>query len=93
MARHRWQAARAVTAVAAVMVTLACGSADDPRPSSSSSPPALPASGTGTVQIGGRQVTVHVPASYDPARPGPRPWWSGCTGTRPTRLSWRCTCS
>jgi polyhydroxybutyrate depolymerase len=51
-------------------VTLACGSADDPRPSSSS-PPALPASGTGTVQIGGRQVTVHVPASYDPARPAP----------------------
>ncbi|UQU62769.1 hypothetical protein COUCH_27535 [Couchioplanes caeruleus] len=70
MARHHWRAARVVAAAAAVMVTLACGPADDPRPTSSS-PPALPASGTGTVQIGGRQVTVHVPASYDPARPAP----------------------
>ncbi len=70
MARHGWQAARAVTAGAAVMVTLACGSADSPGPSSSA-PPAMPASGTGTVEIGGRQVTVHVPASYEPARPAP----------------------
>jgi len=31
----------------------------------------MPASGTGTVTIAGRQVTVHVPAGYDPARPAP----------------------
>ncbi|MEV4703265.1 alpha/beta fold hydrolase [Actinoplanes sp. NPDC049316] len=67
MRLNRWRAVRAVTAVAALMVMVACGSADNPRPSAS--PPALPASGTGTVEIGGRQVTVHVPASYDRARP------------------------
>jgi polyhydroxybutyrate depolymerase len=59
-----------MTAAAAVMVTLACGSADNPGPSSSASP-AMPASGTGTVEIGGRQVTVHVANSYDPARLAP----------------------
>jgi polyhydroxybutyrate depolymerase len=59
-----------MTAAAAVMVTLACGSADRPGPSSSA-PPAMPASGTGTVEIGGRPVTVHIPASYRPARPAP----------------------
>jgi polyhydroxybutyrate depolymerase len=31
----------------------------------------MPASGTSTVEVGGRQVTVHVPGSYDPARPVP----------------------
>jgi polyhydroxybutyrate depolymerase len=59
-----------MTAALAVMALLACGSADDPTPSPGT-PPALPSSGTGTVQIGGRPVTVHVPASYDPARPAP----------------------
>ncbi|GIF01744.1 esterase [Paractinoplanes rishiriensis] len=58
-----------MAAVAAVMVTLACNSADSPGPASVAS--ALPALGTGTVEIGGRQVTVHVPASYAPARPAP----------------------
>jgi polyhydroxybutyrate depolymerase len=52
------------------MVTLACTSTDNPGPSAAASP-AMPASGTGTVQIGGREVTVHVPESYDPARPAP----------------------
>lgn len=70
MARHRWRVARAMTAAAAVMVTLACGSADSPGPSPGA-PPSMPASGTGTVEIGDRQVTVHVPNSYDPARPAP----------------------
>lgn len=70
MARHGWRAARAMMAAAAVMVTLACGSADRPAPPSST-PPAMPSSGTGTVEIGGRHVTVHVPDSYDPARPAP----------------------
>jgi polyhydroxybutyrate depolymerase len=31
----------------------------------------MPAGGTGTAEIGGRQVTVHVPKSYDPAQPPP----------------------
>ncbi|GAA3336405.1 hypothetical protein GCM10020358_08450 [Amorphoplanes nipponensis] len=70
MARHGWRVVRALTATAAVLVTLACGSADSPGPSPSA-PPSLPASGTGTVEVGGRPVTVHVPRSYDPARPAP----------------------
>lgn len=68
MARSLWRAARALTATAAVMVTLACGSADSPKPPST---PSMPASGTSTVEIGGRQVTLHVPASYEPAHPAP----------------------
>jgi polyhydroxybutyrate depolymerase len=70
MALDRWQAARAMTALAAVMMTLACSSADSPGPSSGA-PPSMPSSGTGTVEIGGRQVTVNVPASYQPGRPAP----------------------
>ena len=70
MTRHGWRAAWAMTAAAAVMVTLACTSADSPG-RSSDAPPTMPASGTGTVEIGGRQVTVHVPDSYDPARLAP----------------------
>jgi len=70
MARYGWRAARAMIAAAAVMVTLACSSADGPGPSSGA-PPGMPAGGTGTVEVGGRQVTVHVPDSYDPARPAP----------------------
>jgi polyhydroxybutyrate depolymerase len=70
MARHGWRVARAMTAAAAVMVALACGSAESPGPPSVA-PSAMPASGTGTVEIGGRQVTVHVPDSYDPARLAP----------------------
>jgi polyhydroxybutyrate depolymerase len=70
MARHGWRAVRAMTATAAVMVMLACSPADAPGPSSGASP-VLPPSGTGTVEIGGRQVTVHVPDLYDPARPAP----------------------
>jgi polyhydroxybutyrate depolymerase len=70
MARHGWRAAQAMTAAAAVMVTLACSSTDSPSPSSGT-PPARPTSGTATVELGGRPVTVHVPDSYDPARPAP----------------------
>jgi len=70
MARHWWLAARAVTAAATVLVTLACSSADGPGPASDAKP-VMPTSGTGTVEVGGRQVTVHVPGSYDPARPVP----------------------
>ena len=68
MARTQWRAARAAVSAAAVMATLACGSTASPRPSSS---PAMPATGTSTIEIGGRQVTVHIPESYDPARPAP----------------------
>jgi polyhydroxybutyrate depolymerase len=67
MVRHGRRATQAMASAVAVMVTLACGSADDRGPSSV----AMPASGTGTVQVGGRQVTVHVPDLYDPARPAP----------------------
>jgi polyhydroxybutyrate depolymerase len=70
MARHGWRPARVMTAAAAVMVTLACSSADNPGPSSGT-PPAMPASGTSTLELGGRAVTVHVPDSYDPVRPAP----------------------
>jgi polyhydroxybutyrate depolymerase len=66
MSRHGRRVARALTAVAAVMVTLACGSAESPAPA-----PAMPSTGTATVEIDGRPVTVHVPDSYDPARPAP----------------------
>jgi polyhydroxybutyrate depolymerase len=57
-------------AAVAVMVTPACSAADDRGPSPGASS-ALPSSGTGTVEIGGRPVTVHLPESYDPARPAP----------------------
>jgi polyhydroxybutyrate depolymerase len=70
MARRGRRPARIMTAAAAVMLTLACSSTDNPG-SSSATPPAMPASGTGTVELGGRPVTVHVPDSYDPARPAP----------------------
>jgi polyhydroxybutyrate depolymerase len=70
MARHGWRVAPAMAAAAMVMMTLACDSTDRPGPSSDARP-AMPASGTGTVEIGGRQVTVHIPNSYEPARPAP----------------------
>ncbi|MCM4084372.1 alpha/beta hydrolase family esterase [Paractinoplanes hotanensis] len=70
MARNWWQAGRTVTAAAVVTVMLACCSGNDPVPSSSS-PPAWPASGTRTVEVAGRPVTVHVPASYDSSRSVP----------------------
>jgi polyhydroxybutyrate depolymerase len=69
MARRGWGTARVMIAVAAVLVTLACDSADKPEPSSGAS--SLPARGTATVELGGRRVTVHVPASYDAAKPAP----------------------
>ena len=70
MTRHGWRAAGAVAATVAVTVTLACSSADGPGPSSGASP-AMPASGTGTVEFRGRPVIVHVPESYRPDRPAP----------------------
>ncbi|MFI7547899.1 alpha/beta hydrolase family esterase [Actinoplanes sp. NPDC049599] len=70
MAQHGWQALRAMIATAAVMAALACSPSDGPGPVTES-PSALPAGGTGTVEIGGRRVTVHVPEDYGPARPAP----------------------
>lgn len=61
---------RAVTAAAAVTAVLTACSTDD-QPTSAGLPTAMPSNGTGTVQFGGRPVTVHVPTSYDAARPGP----------------------
>ncbi len=57
----------ALLAAAAVLVPAGCGAADDPAPPTS----ALPSQGSGTVEIGGRKLTVHVPESYDPAKPAP----------------------
>ena len=51
-----------MTAVVAVLLAVACGSTDRSGP---------PSGGTSTVEIGGRQVVVHVPESYDPARAAP----------------------
>jgi polyhydroxybutyrate depolymerase len=68
--RHAWRTARAAIAAATLLVTLACASSGEP-PSPSGTPTALPTSGTTTVEIGGRPVTVHVPGSYDPARAAP----------------------
>ncbi|SNY59458.1 alpha/beta hydrolase family esterase [Paractinoplanes atraurantiacus] len=70
MARRGRQTLRAMVAATAVMVMVACGSDETPSPPAGS-PAAMPASGTGTVEVGGRRVTVHVPASYDPGRPAP----------------------
>ena len=56
-------------AVALVALVLGCGSVHDPAPTRSAS--ALPAGGTGTVEVAGRPVTLHVPESYDPGRPAP----------------------
>jgi polyhydroxybutyrate depolymerase len=62
--------ARAAIAAATLLMTLACGAAGDPEPAPAT-PAAWPSTGTGTAEFDGRQVTVHVPDSYDPARPAP----------------------
>ncbi|MEU4689966.1 alpha/beta fold hydrolase [Actinoplanes sp. NPDC023714] len=59
--------ARVMAAAAVVMMTVACGAPKAPTEPS----PALPSIGGGTAQVGGRDVTVYVPDSYDPARPAP----------------------
>lgn len=56
--------------VAAIMTLLACASPAGPQ-RSANPPSVMPSSGTGTVQVGGRPVTVHVPGSYDSAGPVP----------------------
>jgi polyhydroxybutyrate depolymerase len=59
-----------VPALAALALTLACGSApDSAQPAGVAS--TMPARGTGTVEIGGHPVTLHVPGSYDPGTPAP----------------------
>ncbi|XVU27784.1 alpha/beta hydrolase family esterase [Actinoplanes sp. CA-054009] len=70
MTRREWRAVRLMVAAMAVMATVACGSGDAPDPPAGSAP-AMPARGTGTVEIGGRRVTVHVPESYDSGKPLP----------------------
>jgi polyhydroxybutyrate depolymerase len=67
MASRLWS----LIAVAAVALTMAC---DAPSNAPAPAPGAglgLPSRGTATVEVGGRPVTVHVPGSYDPARPAP----------------------
>jgi polyhydroxybutyrate depolymerase len=70
MTRHWRRTTLVLIALMAVLATPACDAADSPAPPTGT-PSTVPAGGTGTVEIGGRQVTVHVPASYDPARPVP----------------------
>ncbi|MEU4624698.1 alpha/beta fold hydrolase [Actinoplanes sp. NPDC023801] len=70
MPGRQGRTARAVIAAAAAMAMTSCGSADAPAPSPSASA-GLPTGGTGTVEIGGRPVTVHVPDSIDPGRAAP----------------------
>ncbi|GAA0504654.1 esterase [Paractinoplanes deccanensis] len=48
--------------IAVAVMATACDAAEETP---------MPSSGTGTVRVDGRQVTVHLPASYDPARPAP----------------------
>src|SRR5687768_7946282 len=68
--RWRWRSGRAMLSVAVVALALGCGTnppvAEPPDVAST-----MPARGTGTVEIGGRTVTVHVPGSYDAATPAP----------------------
>jgi polyhydroxybutyrate depolymerase len=62
-----------------VVLVVGCGTNEPPeQPSAPSTPTAptaptatMPSSGTGTVGVDGRRVTVHVPASYDGATPAP----------------------
>ncbi|MDY7085020.1 MAG: PHB depolymerase family esterase [Actinomycetota bacterium] len=70
MTDRLWRTIRTGAAAAAAAAMLACCSTDDPQ-TSTSVPTAMPSSGTATVEFAGRQVTVHVPGSYDPARPAP----------------------
>ncbi|MFD6178577.1 MULTISPECIES: alpha/beta hydrolase family esterase [unclassified Isoptericola] len=73
MPAHRALAATILAVVALLLA--ACGSRVPPQ---SAEPPlvlaaaeALPPGATGSVDVGGRPVQVHVPPSYDPARPAP----------------------
>ena len=59
-----------LTAILVCLVT-ACGSdAPPPIAPDTNSPPA-PVRGVSTIDLGGRQFTIHVPGSYDPAKPAP----------------------
>ncbi|BBH70114.1 esterase [Actinoplanes sp. OR16] len=57
-----------MAAVVTVLLTVGCGSSASPSPAPSA---LMPSTGSATVEIGGRQVTVFVPESYDPDRPAP----------------------
>jgi len=61
--------------VASVVLTALIGLAgcgSDPSPDDSGPrPAAFPSTGTATVEVGGHQVTVHVPDSYQPDRSAP----------------------
>jgi polyhydroxybutyrate depolymerase len=66
VARLRWLPVAALAALLA-----GCGSTGEPDAPPGPAGTAMPTRGTGTVDVGGRPVTVHVPASYDPATPAP----------------------
>jgi polyhydroxybutyrate depolymerase len=54
-----------------MLVVAGCGA--DPQPSAAprAASPSIPARGTGTVPLGDRPFTLHVPDSYDPGTPAP----------------------
>jgi polyhydroxybutyrate depolymerase len=61
-------------AAALAALLAGCGSTGEPEAPAGPGAPtgaAMPARGTGTVDVGGRPVTVHVPASYDPGTAAP----------------------
>jgi polyhydroxybutyrate depolymerase len=58
-------------AIATVALTVGCGSSKETPTQPAPSTSAMPSSGTGTVAVGGRRVTVHVPSSYDAATAAP----------------------
>lgn len=70
MARWWRRSAAVVLSVATGVLTVGCGSNDTPAPPAPTTS-AMPSSGTGTVGVDGRRVTVHVPASYSAGTPAP----------------------
>ena len=59
-----------LTLSAVTVLAVGCGTNEPPdQPPATAS--TMPSSGTGTVGVDGRRVTVHVPASYDGATPAP----------------------
>jgi len=57
-------------ATVVVLLATACGSDAPPSPTSATSSPGR-STGAVTIELGDRQFTVHVPRSYDPAKPAP----------------------
>jgi polyhydroxybutyrate depolymerase len=70
MARWWRRSGTVMLAVAVVALVVGCGT-NEPTAQPTGTASTMPSSGTGTVDVDGRPVTVHVPASYEPATPAP----------------------